>query len=181
MASSGPDGRPAVAVLGLGIMGGRIAARLIDAGVAVAVWNRDPAKARRSSSAGAAVASDPVAAVAGSAVVVMMLADGPASEEVLWTSGVAEALAPGTIVVDMASIPAPSARSTRAGSQSAGVAYLDAPVSGGARGAEDGHAHDHGRRRRGGLRGGAGLFDPLGRSTESARRAPARWPRPPTS
>ena len=140
MTSSGPGGPPpaAVAVLGPGIMGGGIAAGLIDAGVGVTAWNRDPAGAAPLGGRGAVIAADPAAAVTGIAVVVMMLADGPASEEVLWTTGVAEALAPGAIVVDMASIPAPDARGHARRLAERGVAYLDAPVSGGARGAGDG-------------------------------------------
>ncbi len=137
MSAGGPGG-PAMAVLGLGIMGTRIAGRLLDAGSSLTVWNRDPAKARDLGARGATVAGDPAGAVRGCAVVVMMLADGPAVEEVLWGGGVAEALAPGTVVVDMASIPAPSARSHAERLAARGVAYLDAPVSGGARGAEDG-------------------------------------------
>lgn len=165
MTSGASDQRPAVAVLGLGIMGGRIAARLIDAGIAVTVWNRDPAKAVALGERGAAVATDPVAAAAGCPVVVMMLADGPASEEVLWTTGLGASLAAGTTVVNMASIPAPSARAHAQRLAERGVAYLDAPVSGGARGALEGSltimvggdraAHDS----------LTWLFAPLGRST----------------
>ena len=138
MGEGGSAGRPAVAVLGLGIMGGRMAARLRDAGFPLAVWNRDPAKAAALAGPGVAAAADPAAAVAGRDVVVMVLADGPASEEVLWARGAAGALAPGAVVVDMASIPPPDARSHAARLASRGVAYIDAPVSGGARGAEEG-------------------------------------------
>lgn len=139
MDAGGDGGRPRVAVLGLGIMGGRIARRLLDAGMPVTVWNRDPAKTHEPGARGAAIAPSPSAAVADCAVAIMMLADGPACEEVLWgPEGMAGALAPGTVVVDMASIPAPSARSHAERLAARGVAYLDAPVSGGARGAEDG-------------------------------------------
>lgn len=139
MNAGGAGGRPAVAVLGLGIMGGRIARRLLDAGLPVSVWNRDPDKTRDAGARGARVAPTATAAVAGCEVVIMMLADGPASEAVLWgPDGIAGALAPGTVVVDMASIPAPAARSHAERLAARGVAYLDAPVSGGARGAEDG-------------------------------------------
>ena len=139
MNAGGAGERPAVAVLGLGIMGSRIARRLLDAGVALTAWNRDPAKALDVGDRGAAVAPTAAEAVAGCAVVIMMLADGPASEDVLWgPDGIAGALAPGAVVVDMASIPAPAARSHAERLAAQGVAYLDAPVSGGARGAEDG-------------------------------------------
>ena len=138
MSGDAPARRPEVAVLGLGIMGGRMAARLRDAGFPLTVWNRDPAKAAALAGPGVAVAADPADAAAGRDVVVMMLADGPASEEVLWDRGAASALGRGAIVVDMASIPPPSARSHAERLAPRGVAYLDAPVSGGARGAEEG-------------------------------------------
>ena len=138
MGEGGTAGRQAVAVLGLGIMGGRMAARLRDAGFPLTVWNRDPAKAAALAGPGVHAAADPAAAVAGADVVVMMLADGPASEEVLWARGAAEALAPGAVVVDMASIPPSDARSHASRLAARRVAYLDAPVSGGARGAEEG-------------------------------------------
>lgn len=165
MTVGGSGGRPAVAVLGLGIMGSRIATRLIDAGVAVTVWNRDPAKAGPFGGRGARVAGDPASATAGCGVVVMMLADGPASEEVLWGRGLAGALAPGTVVVDMASIPAPSARAHAERLAERGVAYLDAPVSGGARGAEDGSLTIMAGGDPGAYASVGWIFDHLGRST----------------
>ncbi|MBJ7457183.1 MAG: NAD(P)-dependent oxidoreductase, partial [Thermoleophilia bacterium] len=65
--AGGDGGRPRVAVLGLGIMGGRIARRLLDAGLPVTVWNRDPAKAHEPGARGATIAPSPSAAVADSA------------------------------------------------------------------------------------------------------------------
>lgn len=156
---------PRTAVLGLGIMGGRIATRLLEAGSPLTVWNRDPAKAATLGDRGATVAGDPVAAVAGCPVVVMMLADGDAVEEVLWTTGLAGALAPGTTVVDLASIPPPAARSHAARLAARGVAYLDAPVSGGARGAQEGSLTIMVGGDRAAYDGVRGLFGPLGRST----------------
>lgn len=165
MTSGGPEGRRGVAVLGLGIMGGRIAARLLDAGHPLRVWNRDPGKAAELGSRGAVVAADPASAAAGCAFVVMMLADGPASEEVLWATGLAGSLAPGTIVVDMASIPAPSARAHATRLAERGVAYLDAPVSGGARGAQEGTLTIMAGGDREAYEAATGLFACLGRST----------------
>jgi 2-hydroxy-3-oxopropionate reductase len=152
-------------VLGLGIMGGRIATRLLDAGVPLAVWNRDPRKAAPLGERGATVAGDPVAAVEGRRVVVLMLADGPAVEEVLWSSGLAEALAPGATVVDMASIAPHEARGHAQRLAARGVAYLDAPVSGGSRGAEQGSLTVMVGGERSAYEAVRGLFEPLGRST----------------
>lgn len=138
MATSEAQGHPAAAVIGLGIMGSRIATRLVDAGVRLAVWNRTTGASDALAARGALAAADPGAAAAGRAVVVMMLADGPATREVLWDRGLADALAPGTVVVDMASIPPADAREHAERLAARGVTYLDAPVSGGSRGAEQG-------------------------------------------
>ncbi len=126
------------AVLGLGIMGSRIARRLAVAGVPLRVWNRDGAKAYPLEPLGAEIAPDPAAAATGREVVVLMLADGPATHDVLWSQGVAASLAPGAVVIDMASIAAADAREHCARLAALGVDYLDAPVSGGSRGAEEG-------------------------------------------
>ena len=165
MTSGEFGGHPQTAVLGLGIMGGRIATRLLDAGHRLTVWNRDPAKTAPLAARGAAAATAPAAAAAGSAVVVMMLADGPAVEEVLWGTGMGEALSPGTTVIDMASIPPLSAQAHCARLAARGVAYLDAPVSGGARGAEDGSLTIMVGGDRARYEAMRGFFDPLGRST----------------
>ena len=146
-------------------MGSRIAARLLGAGVPVRAWNRDPRRAEPIAALGAEVSESPEAAVAGCDFVVMMLADGPATRAVLWERGAGAAMAPGTIVADMASIPAADAREHARRLAERGVAYLDAPVSGGSRGAQEGSltimvggdraAHDR----------AAPIFAPLGRTT----------------
>jgi 2-hydroxy-3-oxopropionate reductase len=129
---------PPTSLLGTGIMGSRMAARLVAAGMPLTVWNRDPAKAAPLGARGARIAPGSAEAVRGAAVVILMLADAAAVESVLWERGAAEALAPGSVVVDMGSI-APAAARDHAGRLAArGVAHIDAPVSGGARGAEDG-------------------------------------------
>lgn len=159
------DAAPAVAVLGIGIMGGRIATRLIDAGFDTTVWNRDPAKAAPFAGAGAEVAGDPVAAAAGRPVVITVLADGPAVDDLLWRAGLGEALAAGTTVVDMASIPAPDARAHGARLAERGVVYLDAPVSGGALGAERGELTIMVGGERAAFDAVAPVLAPLGRAT----------------
>lgn len=129
---------PPTSLLGTGIMGSRMAARLLAAGVPLTVWNRDPAKAAPLGERGARVAAGPAEAVRGAAIAILMLADAAAVEEVLWEGGAAEALSPGAVVVDMGSIAPAAARDQARRLAARGVAHLDAPVSGGARGAEDG-------------------------------------------
>src|SRR5262245_22830442 len=119
-------------------MGSRMAARLVGAGLPLAVWNRDPGKAAPLGRLGATVAASPQEAVAGRRVAVLALADAVAVDEILWDRGAAGALDRGAIVVDISSIPASAARGHAERLAERGVAYLDAPVSGGSRGAEAG-------------------------------------------
>ncbi len=65
----------AVAVVGLGAMGSRMARRLVAAGHEVRVWNRTPAKAAPLVEAGAGRASTPAEAASAAEVVITMLAD----------------------------------------------------------------------------------------------------------
>ncbi|GLF95487.1 NAD(P)-dependent oxidoreductase [Streptomyces yaizuensis] len=71
------------AVLGLGVMGGGIARRLLDRGVALTVWNRSPEPAETLGALGAAVARTPAEAARDADVVLVSLADGAATEQVL--------------------------------------------------------------------------------------------------
>jgi 2-hydroxy-3-oxopropionate reductase len=127
-----------VALLGVGLMGAPMARRLIDAGFDVTVWSRTRAKAEALAADGAHIADDAASAVANAAIAVTMLSDGPAVSDVLFGAGVAKALKPGAILVDMSSIPPPTARDHAARLAERGVDHLDAPVSGGTRGAAAG-------------------------------------------
>ena len=119
-------------------MGGRMAARLLRAGHPVTVWNRSPAKTAPLVDLGARLARNPGDAGKGAEFVITMLADANAVSEVLFQQGLAASLNPGAILVDMSSIPPPVARAHHAQLKSLQVGHLDAPVSGGANGAEKG-------------------------------------------
>jgi 3-hydroxyisobutyrate dehydrogenase-like beta-hydroxyacid dehydrogenase len=110
---------------GLGRMGVPMAARLLDAGHDVRVWNRSPGKAGPLIEAGATEAGSPAEAAAGAEVVVTMLADPEAVQEVLTAAD----LAVGTTVVEMSTIGPGAVRSLAAGLPE-GVDVLDAPVLG---------------------------------------------------
>lgn len=135
-----PDTQPPrIALLGTGLMGAPMARRLIAAAFDVAVWNRTPAKAEPLAADGATVAGTAAEAVAHAAVVITMLSDGPAVTDALFGAGrAAEALAPGALVIDMSSIPPGVARDHAQRLGSHGRRHLDAPVSGGVRGAAAG-------------------------------------------
>ncbi len=128
----------AIAFLGTGLMGAPMVRRLLDAGFAVTAWNRDIAKAEVLRADGAAVATTAALAVEGASVVFTMLSDGNAVGDVLFSQGVAQALAPGAVVIDCSSITPEAARDHAARLIERGIRHLDAPVSGGVVGASAG-------------------------------------------
>lgn len=128
----------AIAFLGTGLMGAPMVRRLLDAGFAVTAWNRDIAKAEALRADGAAVATTAALAVEGASVVFTMLSDGNAVGDVLFSQGVAQALAPGAVVIDCSSITPEAARDHAARLGERGIRHLDAPVSGGVVGASAG-------------------------------------------
>jgi len=130
--------KPAIAFLGIGNMGAPMSLRLLAAGHSVTVWNRSAGKTGVIEAAGARRAQSPREAVLGADVTILTLGDGPAVSEVLFEANTAEALRPNSIVVDMSSIPPALAADHAARLAVRGVRHLDAPVSGGTRGAEEG-------------------------------------------
>ncbi len=127
-----------IAFLGTGLMGAPMTRRLLAAGFAVTVWNRDASKAEPLAAAGAQLANSPAAAVKDADVVFTMLSDGPAVEDVLFVKGAADALKKGAVVIDTSSIAPPMARDHAIRLAQLGIAHVDAPVSGGVVGAEAG-------------------------------------------
>ena len=120
------------------MMGFPMARRLCEAGLQVSAWNRSRSKADRLAPFGAQVCDTPAEAVAQADAVITLLSDGQTVEDVLFRQGAAEALRPATVVIDMSSIQPRQARDHAARLASQGVSHLDAPVSGGTLGAEEG-------------------------------------------
>jgi len=133
---SGPVHR--VGFIGIGAMGEPMARRLLEAGHEVAVWNRTKAKADPLASIGAIVCGEASAAADSADLVVTVLATEAAVESVLFDEGVADALAPGTTVIDMSSITPMGAQDHADRLRHKGIGHLDAPVSGGTKGAAEG-------------------------------------------
>lgn len=121
-----------VAVCGLGRMGRPIAVRIAAGGSPLSVWNRSPGAAESvAAEAGGRAAATPAEAAGQADVVVTMLTDGPAVLAVLnGPDGVLAGLRPGGTVVDCSTTGAAYARQAAALGRSAGVAFLDCPVSG---------------------------------------------------
>ncbi|MGE3706275.1 MAG: NAD(P)-dependent oxidoreductase [Vicinamibacterales bacterium] len=127
-----------IAWIGTGIMGVRMSARLLAAGRPLRVWNRSRAKTVPLVDAGAVAADSAAEACRGAGVVFLMLADGAGTAAVLFDDGAADALAPGALVVDMGSNSPSAARHHAGRLAERGIRHLDAPVSGGPGGAEQG-------------------------------------------
>src|SRR5579863_8887620 len=124
-----------ITLIGTGLMGEPMAERILAAGFPLTVWNRTRAKAESLLASGARWADSPAAAVAGANVIITVVTDAKAVEWVLFGSGVAEAISNGATVVDMTSTSPPVARDHAARLAARGIGYVDAPVSGGTRGA----------------------------------------------
>ncbi len=114
-----------IAFCGLGRMGVPMAARLLDAGHELRVWNRTPGKAGSLVEAGATETGSPAEAAAGADVVVTMLADPAAVEDVVSAAD----LSAGTVLIEMSTI-GPDAVRSLATRLPEGVELLDAPVLG---------------------------------------------------
>jgi len=128
----------AVAVVGLGAMGSRVAARLLAAGHDVTVWNRTPAKAQRLVAQGAQPAGTPAAAAAAADAVLVMVADPDALADVTeGPDGVAAGARSETAVLQMSTVGVgPTQR--LADALPDGVDLLDSPVLGSISEAESG-------------------------------------------
>lgn len=125
-----------VGFIGLGIMGRPMAGHLLEAGFDLTVHSRSPGPVDELVALGAARASNPAEVATRSDVIVTMLPDTPNVESVLFgEQGVAAVAAPGSLVADMSSIDPIATRRFAADLRVRGVAMLDAPVSGGQKGA----------------------------------------------
>lgn len=127
-----------IALLGTGLMGAPMARNLLNAGFPVQVWNRTVEKAQSLAKDGAAVFDTVQHAVAGADVVITMLSDGIAVGSVVEDASVTADLSKGAVWIDMSSTKPEEARAQSAHLNGLGIGHLDAPVSGGTKGAEAG-------------------------------------------
>ena len=123
-----------IAFIGLGNMGGPMAANLVKAGHKVTGFDLVESSRNQAKADGAAVADTAVGAVNGAEIVVTML---PAGKHVLsvWTE-VLPAIRKGALIIDCSTIDVESAKQSHALAAKQGIASVDAPVSGGTGGAE---------------------------------------------
>ncbi len=128
-----------IGFIGLGVMGLPMSLNLARAGTPLLVWNRSPDKCELLRQAGARVAPDAAAVFDGAGTVILMLATGQAMDEVLarGTPAFARQVA-GRTVVHMGTTSADYSRLLAADIAAAGGRYVEAPVSGSRKPAQDG-------------------------------------------
>ncbi len=125
------------ALIGTGLMGTPMGMRLLDHGYQLFVWNRTPEKCQPLIDAGALWCDSPYVASTQADVIMTMLSHAHAVSEVL-EKGILQALNAKKIFIDMSSIPPQNAKQHAARCHDQGALVLDAPVSGGVVGAEQG-------------------------------------------
>jgi len=127
-----------IGVIGLGIMGAPMARNLLGAGHAVTVHSRTWARVDGLVAAGALAAGSPAVVAEGVEAVVLSLPDTPDVEQVVaGPDGVLSGARQGLLVVDTSTIAPTAAQALAEQAAARGVAFLDAPVSGGEQGAID--------------------------------------------
>jgi len=125
--------------LGLGIMGGAMAANLVRAGFEVTVWNRNPERCAPLVALGARQGTNPAAVAAACGITFAMLSDPAASIEVCFgEGGVLEGIGGGRGYIDVSTVDDHTARRIAAAVGDRGGRFLEAPVSGTKKPAEDG-------------------------------------------
>src|SRR4029450_13443516 len=120
-----------VAFIGLGRMGHGMAGRYLDAGFAVAVWNRSQAKAEDLIARGARWATSPADAADGADAVVTMVADDEASRAVwLGKDGAAGTMKAGSLAIECSTVSHQHALDMARDLRGRGLIYIDCPVTG---------------------------------------------------
>ena len=128
-----------IGFIGVGNMGGPMAANLIAAGHRVTAYDPFPATLEKARGAGAETAVSAEQAARAGEIVISMLPTGAHVREVyLGAGGAIAAAAPDTLFIDCSTIDVETARAVNEAAADAGFAMLDAPVSGGVAGAEAG-------------------------------------------
>ena len=128
--------QPTVALLGTGTMGAGMARNIAAAGIPLRVWNRTREKAEPLAEVGARVADSPADAVRGADIVITMLFDVDSVESAL--AEARDGLAPGTILLQQSTVGVEGTDRLLALADELGLVYVDAPVLGTKKPAEEG-------------------------------------------
>ncbi len=120
-----------IGVAGLGAMGSALAARLIEVGHQVTVWNRTAAKAKPLADAGAKVAATPAALAAASETIITILTDGAAIETVYCgPNGLLSGDVKGKLFIEMSTVPPRVELDLTPKVRGKGAAFVECPVGG---------------------------------------------------
>jgi len=115
-----------------------MAANLARAGFRLAAWNRSAGRSQELEALGVAIAATPAALASTSDIVLVCVSDTPDVEEVLFgRDGVAAGAAAGALVIDCSTIDPAATRRFAARLAEQGIAFVDAPVTGGSEGARN--------------------------------------------
>lgn len=128
--------KPHIAFLGIGLMGNHMARNLLKSGYQLTAWNRTKSKADALAVDGAVVADTAHDAVRQADYVITMLSDGPTVHDLFFVQNLCAEMKSDACLIDMSSIKASEARTHAELMRQSGRTHLDAPVSGGTRGAE---------------------------------------------
>ncbi|WP_298915429.1 NAD(P)-dependent oxidoreductase [uncultured Roseobacter sp.] len=126
-----------ITLIGTGLMGFPMSLNLMKAGHDLTVWNRSASRAEPLVAHGATLATNPVEAITSAEFVITMLSDGFATGALIEDEEVQRALSKNAIWLDMSSAKPEHAREQSSKLKDLGISHLDAPVSGGTKGAEN--------------------------------------------
>ncbi|MGZ5006735.1 MAG: NAD(P)-dependent oxidoreductase [Methylobacter sp.] len=131
--------KPTLGFIGIGLMGKPMTLRLLNAGFNVNVWNRSPEKLKPVTDAGANACASVAELVRASEVIILCLADTAVVESIVRNDILANG-AKGKLLIDLSSIHPETTRQLAALlNEKSGMGWVDAPVSGGVAGAEQGN------------------------------------------
>lgn len=123
--------KPRVAILGLGIMGGGMASRLLSQGFSVSVYNRNRERASKFEKDGAFIAASPREAGASAEVVISMVADDAASRSIwLGSDGALAGAVAGSLLLESSTLSVDWVKELAASATEKNCEFLDAPVTG---------------------------------------------------
>jgi 3-hydroxyisobutyrate dehydrogenase len=120
-----------IAFIGLGNMGGPMAANLAGKGFTVCAFDLSPTAQEKARAAGCHIASTPLAAADGASVVISMLPNGAIVESVYIDGGLLAALPANTLVIDSSTVSPATSRRVADAARVHRLRFIDAPVSGG--------------------------------------------------
>ena len=133
------DKKPTLGFIGIGLMGKPMTLRLLNAGFSVNVWNRSPEKLQPVTDAGANACGSVAELVRSSEVIILCLADTAVVESIVRNDILPNGTA-GQLLIDLSSIHPENTRQLAALiNEKCSMGWIDAPVSGGVAGAEQGN------------------------------------------